>query len=51
MVHNTTFNNMSALSWRSVLLVTKAEIPRENHRTVASHWQTASHTYKRLYCF
>jgi len=29
----------SYLSWRSVLLVEEAESPRENHRSVANHWQ------------
>jgi len=33
MVFNATFNNISALSWRSVLLV---EETGENHRPVAS---------------
>jgi len=39
MVFNTTFNNISAKSWRSVLLVEKIGVPGENHRpvTVASH--------------
>ena len=35
-----TFNNISVLSWRSVLLVEETE---ENHRPAASHWQTLSH--------
>jgi hypothetical protein len=26
---NATFNNISIISWRSVLLVTKTEVPRE----------------------
>ena len=30
-------------SWRLVLLVEETEIPGENHRTVASHWQTLTH--------
>ena len=34
MVFNATFNNISAISWRSVLLV---EETGENHRTAASH--------------
>jgi len=34
MVLNTTFNNISAISWQSVLL---AEETGEKHRTVASH--------------
>jgi len=40
MVFNATFNNISVLSLRSVLLV---EGTGENHRPVASHWQTWSH--------
>jgi hypothetical protein len=40
MVFNATFNNISVISWRSVLLV---EETREKHRPVASHWQTLSH--------
>ena len=39
MVFNATFNNISVISWRSVLLV---EESRENHRPVANHWQTLS---------
>jgi hypothetical protein len=36
-VFNTTFNNISIISWRSVLMVEEAEILGENHRPVASH--------------
>jgi len=43
MVFNATFSNISAISWRSVLLVEETGVPRENHRSVASHWQTLSH--------
>ena len=32
MVFNTTFNNISAISWQSVLLVEETGIPGENHR-------------------
>jgi hypothetical protein len=35
MVINTTFNNISAISWQSVLLVDETGIPGENHRHVA----------------
>jgi energy-converting hydrogenase Eha subunit E len=35
MVFNATFNNMSSISWRSVLLVEETAIPGENHRPVA----------------
>jgi len=31
MVFNATFNNISDISWRSVLLVEETEVPGENH--------------------
>ena len=40
---NATFNNISVLSWRSVLFVEETWVPRENHRPTAIHWQTSSH--------
>ena len=40
MVFNATFNNISDISWRSVLLVEENGVPGENHRHVASHRQT-----------
>jgi hypothetical protein len=40
MAFNSTFNKISVISWRSVLLV---EVAGENHRPVASHWQTLSY--------
>ena len=43
MVFNTTFNNISVILWRPVLLVEETRVPRENYRPVASHWQTLSH--------
>jgi hypothetical protein len=43
MVFNATFNNISVISWRSVLLVEETGVSRENHRSVASHRQTLSH--------
>jgi len=43
MVFKATFNNMSVMSWRSVLLVKETGVPWENHWPVASHWQTLSH--------
>jgi len=42
---NSTFNNISVISWRSVLLVEESGVPRENHRPIASHWQTLSHEF------
>ena len=43
MVFNATFNDISVISWRSVLLVEETEVPGENHRPVASHCQILSH--------
>ena len=40
MVFNATFNNISVISWRSVLLVEETGGPRKNHQPVASHRQT-----------
>ena len=40
MAFNATFSNISVILWWSVLLV---EETGENHRPVASHWQTLSH--------
>jgi len=37
MVFNATFNNISVLSWRSVLLLEETEVHGENHRPAASH--------------
>jgi hypothetical protein len=42
-VFNATFNNISVVSWQSVLLVEETGVPRENHRPVASHRQIFSH--------
>ena len=43
MVLNATFNNISIISWRSVLLVEETGVLGENHRPAESHWQTLSH--------
>jgi hypothetical protein len=40
MVLNTTFTNISVISWQSVLLVEETGV---NHQSVASHWQALSH--------
>jgi hypothetical protein len=42
-VFNADFNNISVISWRSVLLMEETRVTGENHRPVASHWQTLSH--------
>ena len=36
-VNNATFNNISAISWRSVLLVEETGVPGEKNRPVAIH--------------
>jgi len=36
-VFNTTFNNISVISWQSVLLAEETGVPRENHQPAASH--------------
>ena len=42
MVFNALFNNISAIYWRSVLVVEETGGPDE-HRPVTRHWQTSSH--------
>jgi hypothetical protein len=37
MVFNTTFNNISVISWQSVLLEEESRVHVDNHRPVASH--------------
>ena len=37
MVFNVTLNNISAISWWSVLLMEQTGVPGENHRPTASH--------------
>jgi len=39
-----TFNNISVISFRSVLLVEETGIPGENHRPTTTRWPTLSHT-------
>jgi len=37
-VLNPTFSNISAISWRPVLVVEEAGVPGTNHRPWASNW-------------
>ena len=37
MVFNATINNISVISWRSVLLMEETGVPEGNHPPVASH--------------
>jgi len=39
MVFNATLNNISVISWLSVILVDETDVPGENHRPAASHWK------------
>ena len=43
MVFSTSFNNISVISWLSVLLVGETGVLGENYWHAASHWQTSSH--------
>jgi hypothetical protein len=43
MTFNATFNNISVITWPSVLLVEETGVPGENHQTVENHCQTLSH--------
>ena len=43
MVFNATFNNISVISWPSVLFVEETGVPEENQWSLASHSQTLSH--------
>ena len=48
MVFIATFNNISVISWRSVLLMEETGVSGENHRPATSHWQTVSHNVVSL---
>jgi hypothetical protein len=41
-VLNAIISNISAISWRPVLVVEEAGVPGENHRPWSSNWQTLS---------
>jgi hypothetical protein len=43
MVFNATFNTISAIPWRSDLLVEGTGVPEESHQPVKTHGQTLSH--------
>jgi hypothetical protein len=38
LICNATFSNISAISWRPVLVVEEAGVPGENHRPWVSNW-------------
>jgi hypothetical protein len=37
MVFNSTFNNISVISWQSILLMEETGVPGEKHQAVAGH--------------
>ena len=43
MVFDANFNNISFISWQSVLLVKEIGVPGKNHRPAARYCQTLSH--------
>ena len=48
MVFNATFNNISVISGRSVLLVEETEVPGENHRPLKQKDTTLSEQFQIL---
>ena len=38
LIFNATFSNISAISWRPVLVVEEAGVPGENHQHWTSNW-------------
>ena len=42
-IFNSLFSSISAISWRSMLLVEETGVPRENDRPVISYCETLSH--------
>ena len=40
MIFNTIFNNISFISWWSVLLMEETGATGENHQPASSHWQS-----------
>ena len=43
MVLYATFNNISVISWLSVLLLEETGVPQENHQLAANHRQNLSY--------
>ena len=49
MVLNTIFNNISIISWQSVLFVAEVEVPGENHQTAISWIYNSKKTIKLVF--
>ena len=47
MVFSATFNNISSISLRSVLLVGETQVPGENHRPALINYDTKELYYKK----
>jgi hypothetical protein len=47
MVFNATFNNISIISWRSVLLVEETGVPGENHRPQKQQMRSSTHKFSK----
>jgi hypothetical protein len=45
LVFNATFSNISAMSWRPVLVVEETEVPGENHRPWVSNWSSMNFNF------
>ena len=50
MVFNATFNNISVISWESVLLVEETGLPGENRQPVASHRHSSHNVVSSTPC-
>ncbi len=50
MVFNATFNNISVILWRSVLLMEETGVQGENQRPAVSHFQTSLTNDCLLHC-
>jgi hypothetical protein len=51
MVFNASFNNISVMSWRSVLLVEETRGPGENHRPLTYFYLQNKNNYrKKMFC-
>jgi hypothetical protein len=48
MEFNAIFNDISIISWQSVLFVEEIGVPGENHRPAASHRQSLSHNVESI---
>ena len=50
MVFNATFSNISTISWRPVLVVEEAGVPRENHRPTGKLYHLRLRVECTLFC-